>query len=288
MSIVKLVAKKVRSVVYGVFPQKLLYDRFKWEYGRRINRNHPVLFDEKIILLMLKEYSKDIRVIRCVDKGEIHSYYSEKGMESILNEMIGLYHNVEDIPWEELPDKFALKCTHGAGCNIFVSDKNTADKEAIKRKLIEWQKMDFSTLYGGIQYRHLKHDILCEKLLETADGKPPTDYKFYCIHGHVECIEVIMDRFDNYHYYLVDRDYKILPFGKGAIKDQSFADKEKPEIYTDMLELAEKLSSEFPFVRVDLYAFNGKPMLGEMTFLPLDGINLFFEDEGQRYLGDKL
>ena len=35
-----------------------------------------------------------------------------------------------------------------------------------------------------------------------------------------------------------------------------------------MKEMAAKISSPFPFVRVDFYEVNGKPVFGEMTFTP--------------------
>lgn len=38
-----------------------------------------------------------------------------------------------------------------------------------------------------------------------------------------------------------------------------------------MKELAEKLSAEFPFVRVDLYDVDGKVYFSELTFIPTGG-----------------
>ena len=46
---------------------------------------------------------------------------------------------------------------------------------------------------------------------------------------------------------------------------------EKPENFEKMIEIAEKLSEPFPFVRVDLYNQNGRIIFGELTFFPNTG-----------------
>ena len=46
----------------------------------------------------------------------------------------------------------------------------------------------------------------------------------------------------------------------------------KPEKYEEMITLAEKLSSQFPFVRVDFYYVNNKIYFGELTFTPNNGM----------------
>ena len=35
-----------------------------------------------------------------------------------------------------------------------------------------------------------------------------------------------------------------------------------------MIEIAKKLSEDFPFVRVDLYVYHDNPIFGELTFSP--------------------
>ena len=42
----------------------------------------------------------------------------------------------------------------------------------------------------------------------------------------------------------------------------------KPDSFETMKEIAQSLSAPHPFVRVDFYEVNGKPVFGEMTFTP--------------------
>jgi hypothetical protein len=45
-------------------------------------------------------------------------------------------------------------------------------------------------------------------------------------------------------------------------------DTPKPPGYEEMLDCAQTLSRQFPFVRMDFYSINGRARLGEMTFTP--------------------
>ena len=45
----------------------------------------------------------------------------------------------------------------------------------------------------------------------------------------------------------------------------------KPENLTELLHVAERLSAEFDFVRVDLFNIRGRVYFGELTFTPLAG-----------------
>ena len=55
-----------------------------------------------------------------------------------------------------------------------------------------------------------------------------------------------------------------------------------------MIEIAEDLSKEFPFVRVDFYEVNKKIIFGEMTFYPKSGLPDFTPIKYDKLLGDML
>lgn len=46
----------------------------------------------------------------------------------------------------------------------------------------------------------------------------------------------------------------------------------KPKKFKEMIEIAETLSKEFPFVRIDLYYVNNRIYFGEITFTPNNGM----------------
>ena len=60
-----------------------------------------------------------------------------------------------------------------------------------------------------------------------------------------------------------------------------------PTNFKEMLRIAEKLSEDFPFVRVDLYNVGGKIYFGELTFYPWSGYVQYTPDSFDFKLGEK-
>ena len=87
--------------------------------------------------LKLKKYYKNPLITQCVDKYAVRDYIKECGCEEILNDLIGVYDSSDEIKWDELPDKFALKCNHGCGYNIICDDKSKLDKRIIILTLLK-------------------------------------------------------------------------------------------------------------------------------------------------------
>ena len=68
--------------------------------------------------------------------------------------------------------------------------------------------------------------------------------------------------------------------------DQRMQDTVKPpKNYNEMCQIAKKLSSKFPHVRVDLYNQNGAIWFGETTFFSGSGYTIFEPDEFDFMMG---
>ena len=89
-------------------------------------------------------------------------------------------NSVDEIKWENLPQKFVLKCNHGAGYNILCNDKNVFDYNAAKVKLNRWINEDFGLVSVEPHYSKIKRKIICEKFLEDEIK----DYKFFVLMGN--------------------------------------------------------------------------------------------------------
>ena len=59
-----------------------------------------------------------------------------------------------------------------------------------------------------------------------------------------------------------------------------------PTSFEKMIELAEKLSEGYPFLRVDFYEINNRPLFGELTFFPGNGFEEFSPIEWDFKLGE--
>lgn len=61
---------------------------------------------------------------------------------------------------------------------------------------------------------------------------------------------------------------------------------EKPKRFNEMIEIAKKLSNEFPQVRVDLYQVDEKIYFGELTFCHSGGGQKFKPEKFNESIGE--
>ena len=83
---------------------------------RRLNIRNPRYFNEKI--QWLKLYDHNPIYSRLVDKYEVRQYVKDIMGEKYLIPLIGVYNRIEEIPFDKLPEKYVLKCTHDSGTVI--------------------------------------------------------------------------------------------------------------------------------------------------------------------------
>ena len=103
------------------------------------------------------------------------------------------------------------------------------------------------------------------------------DYKFFCFNGEPKYLYVVTDRKPGEYAYfgVYDIDFNKLPVYRRDERRQVEAVL-KPKNYEEMVEIARRLSADFPHVRVDLYNIDGKIFFGELTFY--DGSGYFHYD----------
>lgn len=275
------------ALLYDISPVLLAKYRFKARTGRRLNLENPQSFDEKLLWLML--YWKNPLKTRCADKYTMRSYVEEHGLGHLLPELLGIYENSTEIDFDELPERFVLKCTHGWGTNVICRSKAELNLEETKRKLDAWIKTDWSKVAGEIHYGLIKPRIICEGYLDDLANDVPCDYKVYCFDGKAHCTmactERGLDRHAKFDFY--DREWKNkLPYSKSSLHtDRNIT---KPKAYEEMIDAAELLSKPFPFVRMDFYNINGKAVIGEMTFTPAGCIDTGYTELAQHILGEMI
>ena len=250
--------------VSPVWCSKYLYQK---AFGRPLDLDNPVTLNEKLMWLKLNVYGDDDLVTRCADKYAVREYVEAAGCGEILNDLYGVWETPEQIDWEQLPEKFILKCNHGCGYNSICTDKAKMDTADCKKKLKKWLSRDFWRFASELQYRKIPKRIICEKLL--CEGSAPVDYKFYCFHGEPVCVLACCEREKGWpKFYFFDCDWNFMPITKDGKKEAEDFTLPKPTQFSRMVEYARKLSRPFPFVRVDLYEAEEEVVFGELTFTP--------------------
>ncbi|MGG7036576.1 MAG: ATP-grasp fold amidoligase family protein [Flavobacterium sp.] len=204
-----------------------------------------------------------------VDKFEVRKFIEETIGGNYLNDFIAVYDTSDEIKFDELPDQFAMKCTHGSGYNLIVKDKSKLDIRRAKDKLNKFLKRDYSKENGENIYKGVKPRILVEKYLDQS-GSNIIDYKFFCFHGEPKYIWVKTFNQGLYKNCYYDLDWNKI--GEEEYRDNFLADEiARPQNLEEMIDVARKLSDPFIFMRVDLYSIDEKVYFGELTFFPWGG-----------------
>ena len=206
--------------------------------------------------------------------------------------MYGVYDKPDQIKWDELPDKFVIKCNHDSGSTHLVDKGGNIDRQSLFRDL----ECHLKTKYGydmcETHYFRINPKIIVEEWLPLSKGQDSSsqiDYKFWCFNGHVHCCFVCYDRIIGGK--VVFDLYKINPWAeyrKGlsiSCQNQKFKDIPAPENLDLMISLASELSVGFPQVRIDLYEISGKVYFGEMTFTSMGGRMRYFSNDFLKEMG---
>ncbi|MER2106997.1 MAG: ATP-grasp fold amidoligase family protein [Solibacillus sp.] len=278
----KFFIKKCLQKTSPVLSTRYLYFKL---LRKSLNLKDPKGFNEKI--QWLKFNYKHPLIVQGADKYRMREYVSMLGLEHLLPKIHGVWEESSQIDWETLPEKFAMKCNHGCCYNIICTDKNQLDKDQAGLQLNKWLVTDYSYNLCELHYSKIKPLIICEEFLESKNQILPDDYKFYCFNGQPKVIIVCAEREPNkldIRREFYDLDWNVLDIGDKPNEQKT----KKPDSLNEMIEYATILAASFPFVRVDFYEVNSKPVLGELTFTPGAGLATFHSEEGDRYLGELL
>lgn len=262
------------------FYLKLVYRSF---FHKKLNISNPQTFNEKI--QWLKLYDRNPLYLHLVDKFDVRKIVADKIGEEYLIPIIGCWNSFEDIDFTIFPEKFVLKCTHDSGSVYICTDKAKFDKNSAKEAMNKYLKHNFYYTGREWSYKNLTPRIIAEEYLPMISPEDSNDYKFMCFNGFVKCSFVCSNRFekDGLKVTFYDREWNMMPFERHYPASEYAIP--KPFHYDRMVELAEILSKDIPFVRVDFYCCQNKIYFGELTFYPGDGFEEFSPESYDLLLG---
>lgn len=264
----------------------------KFRFKRKLDLKYPKNLADKVTYLELHE--PFLLKQKCTDKYEVRNYLIEKGLENLLVPVVGgPWNNVDEIRFEELPNSYALKATHGCKMNYLVENKSILNIDKCKKEMNKWMRTTYGTYSIEPHYIGIKHRIYAEQYL--GDMSSLIDYKIHCLNGEPKFILAIsnrvadgdkamkatLDLFDinwNPIYEVVGANSEVP--GNGNIP--------RPKHFNEMLEISRILSEDFKFVRVDLYELEDKVMFGELTFSPACCVFPYLSDKYIEEMGENL
>lgn len=241
---------------------------YLFTFGRFPNLKSPKTFTEKLQWIKingnLQQYAS------YADKYEVRSFVKSIVGQKYLVPLYGVWNKFGEINFKKLPARFVLKATHGSYYNFICKDKTKIDKDNLKKQVNGWIAENFYEKTREVQYDPIKPRIICEKYLQDENDSL-IDYKILCFGGKVFAIDVHLDRYTNHRTIYMTPEWKKMPIHV-EFEPVTKEFPEKPVNLKEMLFVAEKLSKNFPFVRVDMYSIKGKTYFGELTFTPAMGL----------------
>ncbi|HAS6683396.1 TPA: glycosyl transferase [Vibrio parahaemolyticus] len=272
--------------------EELMKRQFKNYQDYSLDLESPKTLNQKLQWLKLNDRTP-LHTI-CADKINVRSYIEKKlGSKENLIDLLKVYNSPFEITKESLPNsKFVIKSSHYCGDYFIVRDKNNLDLDEVKNKFIKTLNCNIYHHGREWQYKHVPRKIIVERLLEDERGRIPNDIKIHCFNGEPKFIYISVDREGGNYRNIYDVNWNVLDFSwtrKGKdITKFNIKPMSKPELLDEALSIARKLSSEFKYLRVDLYFVNGKIYIGELTFHQGSGYDRILPYEWDEKLGELL
>lgn len=151
------------------YPARLA-DWYKEQMGVPLNLENPRTFCEKLNWLKLHD-STPLKTL-CADKLLAPRWAKKRCPELHTVKILHSWKHARAIDFSKLPQKFVLKCNHGSGMNIIVTDKSTLNIPEAVEKLNYWMAMDYSHWNHSFElhYSKIPRRIICEEYIENEGG----------------------------------------------------------------------------------------------------------------------
>lgn len=279
----------LNKLFWGVF-RHFLSDRqyarvrYRLKHGFYPDLDNPKRFSEKIQYIKLYERTELRKTV--ANRLSVREYVKQRAGEEVLIPQLKVFRVLDRSVWETLPNEFALKASHGSGFIRIIRNKKEESFDEVVLEVNQWLATDYYNFGREWIYKGMERFLIAEQLLLDDNDRIPADYKFYCYDGKVDLLQVDLNRFKNQQRFLFDPSFE--PVDARLLYPTGDKNPEKPDGFEEAVELAEKLSEPFNFIRVDLFIFDGKAWFGEMTNYPANGFQVFEPESMELEMGAKL
>lgn len=255
------IVKLFRHVLFKTLPYNdncdriINYIKFVDDHKRLPKNSHS--FND--YLFKIKNTNEILNPLRqfISDKYFVKDYVRFKLSQDYNVPTIAVFDNYEDLIDFDFPENCCIKPTHASQAVILRENNEQIDLTQTK----EWFDLNYYKISRERNYKYLKPRVIVEPLI--FNSKDLMDYRIFCYKGKAKLICIDVGKYSSYKRVFYDSDWikqdfsLHYPLYKG--------DLEKPENLNEMLTVAEKLSVDFDFIRVDLYSNGINCLVGEIT-----------------------
>ncbi len=239
--------------------KKYLMKLFKEKMGYSFNLDSPKTLNELIQFLKIYDTTPEKEYL--TDKTNIYNYVKDKlGNSSLIKEVYKVYDNINQINYDELPNKFMIKLNNSCRANFPVLNKQKINQELdlyIKTFFENNSKINYAFVNGfELQYKNIEPKIIVERLYPKI-----SEIQVLCSYGKPILISYLDEK-----NYIYNKIYKI------DEKENIIGDIPVKCSVKNLVDVSKELSKEFRLIRVDFMVVNGQyPFFQEFTFTPYSG-----------------
>lgn len=249
--------------------KRRIQQRFKEKCGYAGNFIWPRDYCEKVQYRKL--WGNHAFYAMVADKYRVRDYVAEKVGEQYLIPLLGVYDRLTPDIFDQLPERFVINTNHGCGWHKIVLSKQDLDIEATCNYFNQVVQQVYGRGRGEYHYGLINPKILVLELL-TDEGRLPYDYDIFCYNSNEGFdYAITLERPGDADMIHFDRDWNLI---EGTLRDGELEQYVNPRNFPEMIDVAKSLSSDFDFVRIDLYNVEGRIYFGEITVTPAAGFNL--------------
>ena len=274
---------------------KLLPDRiyiqlmYYYHFHKFANLKNPKTFSEKMQWLKLYDRRPEYTIM--VDKYAVKDYVAKKiGAEYVIP-TFGVWNRPDEIDYDSLPNQFVLKWNHDSKSVVICKDKRVFNKNKALGKLQKGAEVNGYWYGREWPYKNVRPVIIAEEFLtqEEPHKNDLIDYKFFCFNGVPKFLQVIQDRSTKETIDIFDMQWNKQEFiGLSSRVDHADVPPQKPVCFDKMVWVAQELSKDIPFSRIDLYCVNKHIYFGEITLYPASGLGMFRPEKWNTIIGDMI
>jgi TupA-like ATPgrasp len=256
----------------------VLIRRYRKVHGVFPNFVRPATFNEKTLYRILFDRRTVLRQL--ADKAAVRSYVASRLGHQVLPKLYYLTTRPDTIPFDQLPERFVVKPTHGCGWVQVVTDKSAIDRDALVGICARWLNQSYYDITREWVYKGIEPQIMVQEFIDDGGGPVPNDYRLFVFEGTVELIEV------NVGYLTKGRVRLYTPAWK-KLAPESPGDVPRPAHLAEMIAAAGTLCGELDFIRADFYDTPERLYFGELTTTPECAMGRFLLKGLDQHLGGR-
>lgn len=260
-----------------------------WKHVERTGRlprlRRPRSLNDRLLAKALND-RRDF-IVQAADKIAVRDYVAGRVGSDVLIDVLYAGGNLDDCPLEQFDTPYVVKASHAAGREWMriVTDPAGADFNALREAARRWQQSEYQAGTHEWWYGRMLKRVIVERFVGDPAAGPPNDYKLWVIAGRVVLIQLDVGRGQNQR-----RDFYSPGWERFDVRRRyPNLDRlhERPPTLARMIEVAEKLAVDTPFVRIDLYDEAGTVRFGEMTHCPAAGFGQWSDPTFDEWLATR-